>query len=174
MSAALTRGPSQIIATPVFHKNRVYVAIGQDPAHGNGIGLLHCIDATRTGDVSKTGAVWTYDKIQRSISTVAIADGLVYAPDITGTLHCLDADTGKCRWTHATRHEGWGGPLVADGKVYYNTRRSFWILAAGRKKKVLHTESRVGSEASPVAANGVAYVVLKGWLWALERQKPRP
>ena len=167
-------GPSQIIATPVFHKNRVYVSIGQDPAHGNGIGLLHCIDATKTGDISKTGAIWTYDKIQRSISTVAIADGLIYAPDVTGTLHCLDADTGTCYWTHATRHEGWGGPLVADGKVYYNTRRSFWILAAGRKKKVLHSEPRVGSEASPVAANGVAYVVLKGWLWALERQKPRP
>jgi outer membrane protein assembly factor BamB len=161
-------GPSTIIATPVFHENRVYLAIGQDPAHGRGRGLLHCIDATKTGDVTRSGKVWSYDGIERSISTVAVADGLVYAPDIAGKLHCLDADTGKCCWVHDTGHEAWGGPLVADGKVYYNTKRSFWILAAGREKKVLHCEPRAGSEASPVAANGVLYVLLKGWLWALQ------
>jgi len=160
-------GPSQIIATPVFYKNRVYVPIGQDPAHGNGIGLLHCIDATKTGDVTRTGCVWTYDGIQRTISTVAIADGLVYAPDITGTLHCLDADTGKCYWTHDMKTEGWGGPLIADGKVYVNTRRSFYVFAHGKEKKLLHNDRTAGSEASPVAANGTLFTVLKGYLWAI-------
>ncbi|MGB2822369.1 MAG: PQQ-binding-like beta-propeller repeat protein [Phycisphaerae bacterium] len=163
-------GPSTIIATPIFHDGRVYVAIGQDPAHGLGRGLLHCIDASKTGDITKTGKVWSYDGIQRSISTVAVADGLVYAPDISGRLHCVDADTGKCHWVHETRHEAWGGPLVADGKVYFNTKRSFWILAAGKEKKVLHSDTNAGSEASPVAANGVLYAVLKGWLWALHKQ----
>lgn len=38
-------GRSEIIATPVFVNNRVYVAIGRDPAHGRGRGALHCIDA---------------------------------------------------------------------------------------------------------------------------------
>ena len=165
-------GPSQIIATPVFHEGRVYLAIGQDPAHGRGKGMLHCIDATKTGEITKTGKVWSYDGLDRSISTVAVADGLVYAPDIAGRLHCVDADTGKCYWVHETRHEAWGAPLVADGKVYFNTRRSFWILAAGKRKKVLYVERRVGSEASPVAANGVLYVVLKGWLWALRSAAP--
>ena len=45
-------GPCEIIATPVFYHNRVYVAIGQDPRHGRGRGMLHCIDATQTGDVN--------------------------------------------------------------------------------------------------------------------------
>src|SRR6185295_128974 len=40
-------GPSEINATPVFYKNRVYVAIGQDPEHQEGIGNLICIDATK-------------------------------------------------------------------------------------------------------------------------------
>src|ERR1051326_5234259 len=43
-------GPSEINATPVFYKNRVYVAVGQDPEHGEGVGILSCIDATKTGD----------------------------------------------------------------------------------------------------------------------------
>jgi outer membrane protein assembly factor BamB len=165
-------GPSQIIATPVCHNGRVYLPIGQDPAHGRGRGMLHCIDATKTGDVTRTGRIWSYDGMDRSVSTVAVADGLVYAPDVAGRLHCVDADTGKCYWIHETRHETWGGPLVADGKVYYNTRKSFWILAAGKEKKLLHSDVHAGSEGSPVAANGAVYVVLKGWLWALHQATP--
>lgn len=39
-------GPSEIIGTPVFHRNRVYVTVGQDTLHGRGPGALTCIDAT--------------------------------------------------------------------------------------------------------------------------------
>jgi len=71
-------GPSEVIATPVVYKGRVYVTTGQDPEHGEGVGRLSCIDPTRRGDISKTGAVWTYRAIERSISTPAIAEGLIY------------------------------------------------------------------------------------------------
>ena len=48
---------NNIIATPVIYKNRVYVAVGQDPEHGEGIGHLWCIDPTGSGDVSPEIAV---------------------------------------------------------------------------------------------------------------------
>ena len=43
---------NNIIATPVIHNGLVYVAVGQDPEHGEGIGHLWCIDPTKRGDVS--------------------------------------------------------------------------------------------------------------------------
>ncbi|MEO0531186.1 MAG: serine/threonine protein kinase, partial [Planctomycetota bacterium] len=43
---------NNIIATPVIYKNFVYVAVGQDPEHGEGNGHLWCIDPTKSGDVS--------------------------------------------------------------------------------------------------------------------------
>jgi outer membrane protein assembly factor BamB len=43
---------NNIIATPVIHNGYVYVAVGQDPEHGEGIGHLWCIDPTNRGDVS--------------------------------------------------------------------------------------------------------------------------
>ena len=43
---------NNIIATPVICNDRVYVAVGQDPEHGEGIGHLWCIDPTKRGDVS--------------------------------------------------------------------------------------------------------------------------
>lgn len=43
---------NNIIATPVAYEGRVYVAVGQDPEHGEGIGHLWCIDPNKRGDVS--------------------------------------------------------------------------------------------------------------------------
>ena len=165
-------GPSQIIATPVFCNNRVYVAIGQDPAHGRGRGMLHCIDATGSGDITTSGKVWSYDALDRSISTVAVADGLVYIPDVAGRLHCLEADTGKPCWVHEMKSEAWGSPLVADGKIYLGNQREFLIMAAGRRPKVLDS-MRLGSAVytTPVVADGVLYVTSQRYLWAVQEPK---
>ncbi len=165
-------GPSQIIATPVFHAGRVYVAIGQDPAHGRGKGLLHCIDATRTGDVTRSGKIWSYDGLDRSMATVTIADGLVYASDVAGRLHCLDADTGQVYWVHDMGAETWGGALVADGKLYIGNKRRFFIMAAGKEPKVL-SQLSLGSPAysTPITANGVVYVASQRYLWAVAQDQ---
>lgn len=162
-------GPSQIIATPVFHEGRVYVPIGQDPAHGRGRGLLHCIDATGSGDITKTGAVWTYDGIERSLSAVAVAGGLVYAPDLSGKLHCIEEASGKVVWVQDTGAETWGTPLVADGKVYLGTRKGLFVFAAGRKPTKLAEVHLGGSSyGTPVVANGVLYVTSQRYLWAVK------
>jgi len=157
---------SEIIGSPVFHRGRVYVAIGRDPRHGPGRGALHCIDAAGAGDISRSGRVWCCEDIDRTLSTPSVVDGLVYLPDLTGRLRCLDADTGRCHWAFDAGQETWGSTLVADGKVYLVTRKSFHVLAAGREKKVL-SSVRMGAECTPIAAGGVVYVVLRGMLFAL-------
>ncbi len=164
-------GPNQVIATPVFYNNRVYIAIGQDPAHGRGRGMLHCIDATQSGDVTNTACLWTYDAIERSMSTAAVHDGLVYVPDLSGKLHCLDADTGEFRWMHDTKAETWGGTLVADDRLYLGNKRHFCVFAAGREPRLL-SEIRLGSPvySTPVAANGVLYVATGRYLWAVAKR----
>jgi len=43
---------NEIIATPVIYEGLVYLAVGQDPEHGEGEGHLWCIDPTKRGDVS--------------------------------------------------------------------------------------------------------------------------
>ncbi len=45
---------NNMIATPVVYDGMVYVAVGQDPEHGEGDGNLWCIDPTGEGDVSPT------------------------------------------------------------------------------------------------------------------------
>lgn len=43
---------NNIIATPVIYNDLVYVAVGQDPEHGEGEGHFWCIDPTKRGNVS--------------------------------------------------------------------------------------------------------------------------
>jgi outer membrane protein assembly factor BamB len=43
---------NHIIATPVVYDGLVYVGVGEDPEHGEGVGHLWCIDPTKRGDVS--------------------------------------------------------------------------------------------------------------------------
>ncbi len=165
-------GRSEIIATPVFLNNRVYVAIGRDPAHGRGRGALHCIDATGQGDITASGRIWTYQGLDRTLSTVSVADGLVYISDVAGRLHCVNADTGEPYWVHDTNCETWGSTLVADGKVYMPTSKGLWVLATGTELKVLQHISLGGPVyASPVVANGTMYIAnTQGWLWAVYQQ----
>src|ERR1051325_7478369 len=131
---------NELISTPVIYEDRVYIANGQDPEHGEGVGHMYCIDATKRGDITKTGLVWHYDKIRRSISTPAIKDGLVYQADFSGFLHCLDAKTGQVYWTHDLFAAVWGSPILIDGKLYIGDEDGdVLIMQEGKTKKVLDT-----------------------------------
>jgi PQQ-like domain len=169
---ATPEGPSEVIATPVFYKNRVYVPIGQDPEHGEGLGNFSCIDVTKTGDITKTATVWSYNKIHRSLSTPSIVDGLVYVADFSGFVHCLDAETGQPYWVFDTKAHIWGSTLVADGKVYIGTEDGdLYVLATGKQmKQISRIDLRSPVYATPVAANGMLFIATPTHLFAVQKQ----
>jgi outer membrane protein assembly factor BamB len=166
--------PSNILGMPVFLDGRVYVAAGGDFWWGKRQSWLKCIDASQQGDVTKTAQIWSYEMPSHCMSTPAVADGLVYVGDGARTLHCVDAKTGAGVWTHKCRGEFWSSAMVADGKVYAGTRKGdFWILAAGREKRVLcEADLGTGISATAVPADGVVYVSTMTELWALDGRSP--
>ena len=56
---------NNLIATPVAYEGLVYIAVGQDPEHGEGEGHLWCIDPTKRGDISPTLAMKISDDGKR-------------------------------------------------------------------------------------------------------------
>jgi outer membrane protein assembly factor BamB len=157
-------GPSPIISTPVVHNGRIYIAIGQDPFHGPGQGMLSCLDAA-TGN-----EIWANKKVDRSTVNVAIHEGLAYIADRSGRLHCFDADTGQHCWQHELEGGVWcASPVVVNGKVYVSTeKRILWVLKAGREKEVL-SRSRLRSVGiTPVVQDGVFYLPTQRSLFALK------
>ena len=163
------RTRNEIISTPVIVGDRVYIGNGQDPEHGEGVGHFYAIDATKRGDITQSGRVWHYDKIRRTISTAAIADGIVYISDFSGYLHALDINTGKPFWTHDTLAAIWGSPFLVDGKVYLGDEDGdVVVLQHGKEKKVL-AEMNMGSAvyATVVPANGAIILNNRNQLFSL-------
>jgi outer membrane protein assembly factor BamB len=56
---------NHIIGTPVIYDGLVYVAVGEDPEHGEGDGHFWCIDPTLRGDVSPQLAVTVADRTKK-------------------------------------------------------------------------------------------------------------
>ncbi|BCX47220.1 hypothetical protein HAHE_11280 [Haloferula helveola] len=159
---ATFRGPSEVIGTTVVADDHVYAVIGQDPEHGDGVGMMSCLD-------SSGKPVWTFKDIGRSISTPSIIDGLVYAAEYDGDLHCIDAKTGEQYWKKETFSRIWGSTLVADGKVYLPTEDGeVHIVSTGKEMKELGLlEFDAPIYSSPVVANDVLYIATMTHIYAI-------
>ncbi|MCC7153622.1 MAG: PQQ-binding-like beta-propeller repeat protein [Bryobacterales bacterium] len=163
---------NELIATPVIYQGRVYIGNGQDPEHGEGIGHFYGIDATKRGNITESGRLWHFDKIRRTISTAAIKDGIVYISDFSGFLHALDIQTGQPYWTHDLLAAIWGSPVLIGDKVYLGDEDGDVVVMEAGKTKKLVAEMNMGSSVycSPVAANGVLYIVNRNQLFAIASQ----
>jgi outer membrane protein assembly factor BamB len=168
-SSEWPKNRNEVISTAVVHDGVVYIANGQDPEHGEGVGHLYAIDATKRGDITETGRLWHYEKIRRSISTGAVHDGLVYYADFSGFLHCLDAKTGQPYWVHDMFAAIWASPIVIGEKLYLGDEDGdIAVLQTGRTLKVL-AEINMGSSvySTVVPANDTLFVANRNQLFAI-------
>ncbi len=188
-----------IISTPVFYENSVVLAVGQDPEHAEGVGHIYRMDATKTGDISaqiddgsggfkdnpNSGQIWHFGGIdttgevtgekdglifRRTLSTVSIDKGFVYAADLSGFVHCLDFKTGKRFWEHDTFSGIWGSTLVVDGKIFIGDEDGEMTILKTGKKEVKMGEKIFNSSvySTPTIANGILYVTDRSRLYAFE------
>jgi len=129
---------SSIIASPVFADGRVFLAMGQDPFHGNGPSVIHAISPNGQGDVTESRLLWTSREVGRVVGTPIAKDGLLYVGDLGGVLHCLDAATGAHVWKHETSGAIWGCLLLAGDRLYVgNVEGGMTVLRAGARKELL-------------------------------------
>ncbi len=164
---------NEVISTPVIHENIVYIANGQDPEHGEGVGHLYAIDGTKRGDITKTGMIWHYGDIRRSISTGAIYNGILFYSDFSGFLHAVDIKTGKPHWKHDMFAAIWGSPMVIDGKVYLGDEDGDVTIITADKTMKLIAENNMGSSvySTAVPANGAIFLVNRNQLFAIAEGK---
>jgi hypothetical protein len=137
-----------------------------------------------------SAAVWSYETwpaaaggggpfeeiMHRSCAPVVIADDLVYAVDISGLVHCVDAQTGRPYWTHDLFSGSWGwniGPLLVDGKLFVPAEDNrLTVLAHGKTKKVL-AENDIGdcTYTTPIVAGDILYFATRTHLHAVQEPK---
>ncbi len=192
------------VATPVFYENTVILGVGQEPEGGDAVGYLWRIDSTKRGDVSEelgefgkpgtpnpnSGIIWRYGGVdadgtitgrvnelifRRTISTVAIGDGLVFAADLSGFLHCVDLETGERLWINDMLTVIWGSPVLVDGKVFIGNQDGILVVyeASQEGPNILNEIEGNGAPiySTPTFANGRMYMTDGNSLYAVEVTK---
>lgn len=166
-------GPSELIATPVIFEDRVYVPIGRDPEHGPGtIGAMNCVSVTYAGEKATPAIAWQNKNVAATMSTPAIANGVLVVSDLSGFIYALDPATGKQLWKQDTQSSVWASALIADGKIYIGDEsRELLIFAAEKtKKQIAKIEVEGPIYSSAVAANKAVYIVTGSMLCKLEKK----
>lgn len=165
---------NNLIATPVIYDNKVYIGVGQDPEHGSGIGHLYAVDASGSGDVTKTHAVWHFGgkDFGRTMSTVAIKDNLLYVSDLDGFLYCLDAKKGTLHWKYDQFAAIWSSAMIVGKRVYIGDEDGDVAIFAHSKKKKLIREINMGAAVytTPSPANGHLYISTRNKLFAIHKK----
>ncbi|MDB5333192.1 MAG: Pyrrolo-quinoline quinone [Phycisphaerales bacterium] len=125
-------------------------------------------------DLNKDGKIDRSEHMNRATSTCVVTpEGLVFAPDFSGFLHCLDAKTGQVYWNYDMQSTMWGSPLYADGKIFLTDEDGeLRIFQASRtpptKDNVIEHNLGSASYCSPVLVNGVLYVMTRDQLFAIK------
>lgn len=218
-----------LLEAPTVHDGLVYIALGDDPEHGEGLGRVWCIDPTRRGDVSpmlvfnqanpatpvpprreqacdpaqgdfvrpnpNSAAVWEYtggdwdddgeivyeEKMHRSLSGVAVQDGLAFVTDYSGFVHCIDAKTGEGLWGYDLLAASWSTPLVSARHVYVADEDGLVsVFRCSADPRIALPGGRPASTnqlpgpsfAGALSADNVLYVASRGLLLAVTDTRP--
>ena len=158
---------NHIIGTPVIHDGLVYVAVGEDPEHGEGVGHLWCIDPTKRGDVSSELAVSLKDPSKplphRRNQAVIKEEGEVARPNPNSAAiwHYpgFDADgNGKLAFEE-TMHRTCGTVAIKDGLLFVaDFSGLFHCLDVKTGKPHWTHDMLAASWGSPLVADGKVYI----------------
>jgi outer membrane protein assembly factor BamB len=168
--AWIRRTPGTILTgSPVVARGVAYV--GTRDENGLEDSAVHAVDL-------KTGRrLWQYHTDSSVQGTPAVADGVVYAPSLRGTLYALDARSGRLLWKREAEYPdppvrrraySYYSPAVADGKVFwaYQTRdgkaSQGLLVALDPKTGAAAWEAPMTgatmSDGTPAVADGIVYV----------------
>jgi outer membrane protein assembly factor BamB len=148
-----------LLASPVFHDDRIYIAGGQHPEQGEGLGRLVCLDPTRRGDISAESALdgagnilphrrtQAVDTARGERAVINANSGLVWeftqcGPEFEQTMHRTTAGT--------TVHDGLVIAVDFSGLVHcldVKTGKRHWVW-----------DVKAAIYSSPLVVDGKVYV----------------
>ncbi len=153
---------------------RRYAAVDKDAgekvvANENSAAVWHYRGKDADGD----GKLSFEETMHRSLGSGAIRQGLLVIGDFSGLVHCLDAKTGSVYWTHDMLATIWGGPLLADGKIYIGDEDADLVVIRLDKQFEVIEEISMGNSiyGSPVGIGDTLYISTRSHMFAISEEK---
>ncbi len=184
---------SNTVTFPNEGKNRYSLSIMLETnwrviPNPNSAAVWHYEGVDRDGN----GSIDFEEQFHRGISSVVIKNDLLFVPDFSGVLHCLNAMTGRAHWSYDMFASTWSSPLIVNDKVYVADEDgdiAILQLSADWKKSAKSSEPALatGNKFSPLTfslrdeiamsapifsnpsiANNVLYIATRNQLFAIE------
>jgi outer membrane protein assembly factor BamB len=158
---------NHIIGTPVIHDGLVYIAVGEDPEHGEGTGHLWCIDPTKRGDVSPELAYNAADPKKtippKRLQAVEPEKGDFARPNpnTAAVWHYSEVDVNGDKKIDfdETMHRTLGSVAIKDGVLYIADYSGlFHCLDAKTGKRNWVYDMLSASWGSPLIVDGKVYI----------------
>jgi len=163
-------------STVMVHGDRVFASHSEENLDSATMGRVVAIDATGSGNVTKSHELWRINELSVGFPSSAYHDGKLYVINNSGNMHCLDATDGKLLWEYSLGTVGKGSPVIADGKIYVTeTNGRVHILELGDEgvKPLDMDELSVADGryaeiyGSPAIAYGRVYFTTEGGVYCL-------
>jgi outer membrane protein assembly factor BamB len=158
---------NHIIGTPVIYDGHVFVGVGEDPEHGEGVGHFYCIDPTKRGDVSMELAFKLSDLKHpiphRRNQAVNKEEGEVARPNPNSAAlwHYANFDANKNGKTEfdETMHRTCGTAAIKDDLLYVADFSGLvHCLNAKTGERYWTHDMLAASWASPLIVDGKVYI----------------
>lgn len=170
-----TRG---INTTPVVADGLVIAGHSEENNDSREMGALFAIDASKSGDLSKSGEVWRNKESFVGKSAPLYIDGRIYACEDSGTMLIVEAKTGKEIARQKLGGPMRSSPIYADGKIYLITENGrWWVFEPSEDgvKTISRDRMRIGeSHGSPIVSHGRIYVPTSEALYCIGKADVAP
>jgi outer membrane protein assembly factor BamB len=170
-----------INVSPLVVGNKVYCGHSEENQDSNESGAVYCLDATKTGNITKTGELWrTTELLVGRASPLLHGDRLYVATD-TGKLFVLNPNDGQLI---DKRPKQLGtmvraSPLFVDGKLFMNdVSRGAYIFKPSEKgvDQLARVKLPTGEEChgSPICSHGRVYLPTTGAMYCIGNKDWKP
>lgn len=161
----ITDGMNQA-SRPILAHGLIFVTAGSKSS-------LFAIKAGMTGDLTKTGVAWRFDRSAPTKSSPVVVGDLIYFVNDAGVPHCLDAKTGQRVWQEGS----FGGkfaasPVYAGGHVYFaGENGKTYVIEPGRQFKQLAANTLAsGCLGSPAVVGNALLLRTNTHLYRIEEK----
>lgn len=159
---------NNMIAVPVIHEGLVYVAMGQDPEHGDGTGHLWCLDPRKRGDVSagvvldKAGSIVPHRRLQAFVEWETVFEAHTKVWD--------GLNEGRISNQLRKEFEKANVPLPDSCNVKTESVGSEWLITTA----INGAKAEFKLKASSYRSRGTQHDHLTVGRWSSETLKPNP
>ena len=161
-----------INTAPTIIGSQVICGHADENLDDTAMGALFLLDATQTGNITKTGEVWRTKEQFIGKTGPLVVGGRIYSVDDGGIFFVNDLKTGALVGKQKIGTMGRGSPVYADGKFYVVDGNGRWFIFTPDEAKGLKKIHQLRLEhgdvnASPIISHGRIYLTCETMMYCI-------